>query len=115
MTKYIKKPVVIDAIQWTGKNEIEISEFIGEDITWSVLYPGLQLIIPTLEGDHRASVGDFIIRGVHGEYYPCKPDIFEETYNMHESEVAEPMQAVWPDKMPDVPYCQLTKDRWGSR
>ena len=39
-----------------------------------------KLIIPTLEGDHEASVGDYIIKGVQGEFYPCKPDIFKQTY-----------------------------------
>ena len=78
--KFRKKPIVIEAVQWTGDNVGEIAEFcpradigLGNN---TVLY----LIIPTLEGDHRANVGDWIIRGVKGEFYPCKPDIFEMTY-----------------------------------
>jgi len=78
--QYRKKPVVIDAIQWTGGNFESISVFAaqtGKEITQD----GSELIIPTLEGDHEASLGDWIIRGVKGEIYPCKPDIFEATYD----------------------------------
>lgn len=79
MTKrYRKKPVVIEAVRWTGENAPEISEFTGRDI--SELIVGGALYIATLEGVHHASVGDFIIKGVQGEFYPCKPDIFEQTY-----------------------------------
>lgn len=95
--KYRKKPVVIDAIQWTGKNHREMFDFLtngncpDEYMTsdfpivsdnfyidnWKV--PG-GLVIKTLEGEHLANIGDYIIRGVHGEFYPCKPDIFRKTY-----------------------------------
>jgi hypothetical protein len=78
MTKYRKKPVVIDAVQWTGDNFHEVDEFTNETCLWDS--EGLGLIIPTLEGDHLACVGDWIIRGVKGEFYPCKPDIFAWTY-----------------------------------
>lgn len=81
--KYRKKPVVIDAFQWTGGNPVELQEWIeeigGKD-------PGITfkehncLNIPTLEGDHKALPGDYIIMGVQGEFYPCKPHIFEKTY-----------------------------------
>lgn len=80
MSRYTKKPVTIDAAQWTG-DSFELcrwaSEFPGT-IRWS--FDGDTLIIPTLEGDMRASIGDWIIRGVKGEFYPCKPDIFAATY-----------------------------------
>ena len=70
MTKrYRKKPVVIEAVRWTGENAPEISEFTGRDI--SELIVGGALYIATLEGVHHASVGDFIIKGVQGEFYPC--------------------------------------------
>ena len=77
--KFRKKPVVIDAIQWTGKNTVAVSAFMSgnepaEDFTEDVLY------ITTLEGQMTARAGDWIIRGVKGEYYPCKPDIFKATY-----------------------------------
>lgn len=87
--KYRKKPVVIEAIKWTGLNLTECKEFTGDgaeyiyhDAAYEVnaAPPSVEIIIHTLEGDMRASVGDYIIKGVDGEYYPCKPDIFEKTY-----------------------------------
>jgi len=75
MKKYRKKPVVIEAVQFTGKNDVEVNEFAGLKIA-----EGTHCNIHTLEGDHIASVNDFIIRGVSGELYPCKPDIFSLTY-----------------------------------
>lgn len=76
-----KKPVVIQATQWTGKNFKEILEFVGgvENRDLLAIHQN-DLYIKTLEGDHKANVNDWIIRGVKGEYYPCKPDIFDETY-----------------------------------
>lgn len=91
--KYIKKPVIIEAIKWTGLNLEEIKEFVGDslrydilDATWEVGKgaPVILLTIRTLEGDHICTKGDFIIKGVRGEFYPCKPDIFEETYDLAE-------------------------------
>ena len=79
MAKYQKKPVIIEAIQWTGDNYEEVKWFIPNTILARKNAKG-ELAIGTLEGVMTASKGDFIIRGVHGEYYPCKPDIFEETY-----------------------------------
>lgn len=87
--KYRKKPVVIEAVQWTGLNIEEVRDFIGEplqvetvDSAWKVgkMPPVVKIIISTLEGDMLASKGDYIIKGVQGEFYPCKPDIFETTY-----------------------------------
>jgi hypothetical protein len=85
--KYRKKPVVIDAIQYLGDNKKEVFEFtkldndIIKDVTmaWSNTNE-LSLTIFTLEGKMRADIGDWIIKGVIGEFYPCKPDIFEKTY-----------------------------------
>lgn len=74
--KYRKKPVVIDAIQWNGENFQEISEFVGEYL----IETEKSIQIKTLEGNHILSVGDYIIKGIKGEFYPCKPDIFEKTY-----------------------------------
>lgn len=74
--KYKKKPVIIEAIQWTGENLSEIDKFTQA----KVKNHGLVLIIPTLEGDMYASLGDYIIKGVNGEFYPCKPSIFAKTY-----------------------------------
>lgn len=82
--KYKKKPVVIDAIQFKDDPDtlIEIQEFMGgSELRISYAKPNNPVLkIETLEGVMDASVGDFIIRGVKGEYYPCKPDIFEQTY-----------------------------------
>ena len=75
--KYRKKPVVIDAVKWTGENFDEITRFAT--LSRVELSDGLLHII-TLEGMMVADEGDFIIKGVKGEYYPCKPDIFEKTY-----------------------------------
>jgi anti-sigma factor ChrR (cupin superfamily) len=88
MARYRKKPVVIEAIQWTGANIYEIlamADFAKLPATIGP-EPGIVhsadggLTIPTLEGDHLARPGDWIIKGVQGELYPCKPDIFEATY-----------------------------------
>lgn len=87
--KYRKNPVVIDAIRWTGMNLSEIKSFIGDsleyyihDAAWEagVAPPSVEMKIHTLEGDHICTEGDYIIKGVAGEFYPCKPDIFEQTY-----------------------------------
>ena len=74
--RYRKKPVEVLAVQFNGENKVEIQKFVGKYLDQTVK----GLIIPTLEGDHIASAGDYIIRGVNGEFYPCKPDIFWKTY-----------------------------------
>ena len=74
--KYRKKQVVIEAIQWVGNNLSEIDNFIGRTVD----NKETTLVIHTLEGDMEASIGDYIIKGVNGEFYPCKPDIFDKTY-----------------------------------
>lgn len=96
MSKYRKKPVVIDAMMWTGTDDetgikaalefIDITKLprapddphIHNGIGFTP--PDGKLYIPTLEGTMCANPGDWIIRGVKGEYYPCKPDIFAATY-----------------------------------
>lgn len=77
--QYRKKPVIIEAVLFTGLNHDEIADFCAPKPV--KVGGGYTLIIPTLEGEMTASKGDFIIRGVKGEFYPCKPDIFEETYD----------------------------------
>lgn len=85
MSKYRKKPVVIEAVQWTGENVDEILKFCHDAyFDCEEPYGDIELHIKTLEGKHVASDGDFIIKGVRGEYYPCKPDIFAETYELAE-------------------------------
>lgn len=77
MSRYRKKPVVVDAIQFTPLTIDECEEFVGGDLGRG---PGGSWVIATLEGAMTVSVGDWIIKGVQGEFYPCKPDIFAETY-----------------------------------
>ena len=79
--EYVKKPVKIQACIWTGYNETEIFEFCGDQAEIISTKDSKELTIHTLEGDHHASIGDYIIKGIEGEFYPCKPDIFEKTYD----------------------------------
>ncbi len=85
--KATKKPVTIECIKWDGKNSEEIIAFCGDSAFTEVESQMGQteteeLYIKTLEGNHHASVGDVIIKGVNDEFYPCKPDIFEKTYEV---------------------------------
>ncbi len=87
MGKYRKKPVVIEAFNWTGDQyQTEDPEWACEAIRSGILSfqnegtPEVTLQITTLEGTMTAMRGDWIIKGVKGEFYPCKPDIFEATY-----------------------------------
>lgn len=73
---YRKKPVVIQALLWTGDNDTEVLQFCSK----CFFIEGNNLKIVTLEGTMSASPGDYIIRGVEGEFYACKPDIFKKTY-----------------------------------
>lgn len=86
ISRYQKKPVAVEAVRWTGYNFEEIKSFVGCSCGLRGSYMNPDLIIHTLEGDHHALVGDYIIKGVHGEFYPCKPDIFMETYEEVEPE-----------------------------
>lgn len=84
MPKFRTKPVIKEAIQWTGKNWDELSQWVWDRCdkqpgSHASLESG-RLFIRTLEGVMHASVGDFIIKGLKGEFYPCKPDIFANTY-----------------------------------
>ena len=76
--KYRKKPVVIEAVQFTGLNFDEIESFVGGDYGKDAKGNG---VIATLEGPLHISPNDWIIKGVKGEFYPCKPDIFKATYD----------------------------------
>lgn len=90
MLKYRKKPVEIEAVQYNNLNREEIEKFVGkkihQELETETAYlagkgtPQFSLIIETLEGNHKAMPNDYIIKGVRGEFYPCKPDIFELTY-----------------------------------
>lgn len=83
MAKFRKKPVVIEAIQWTGGNYREVANFC-DCLAKSPVRDAALVAIDTLEGVMLASVGDWIIKGVAGEFYPCKPDIFAATYDFVE-------------------------------
>lgn len=78
MGKYRKKPVVINAVQYDGNFRCLDCFSINE--VKDFILRGSELYIPTLEGEMHVSNGDYVIRGISGEYYPCKPDIFEKTY-----------------------------------
>lgn len=87
VAKYRKKPVVIEAFQWTSdKNQIEYPEWIVKAIEKGIVWfnnegtKDVNMEIKTLEGNHIANRGDYIIKGIAGEIYPCKPDIFKATY-----------------------------------
>ncbi len=91
--RFRKKPVVIEAVQFDGLNTEEVLDWIepnfadspAEDVGGTVIDPAVSELsyftIETLEGTMRAEPGDWIIKGVKGEFYPCKPDIFAETYD----------------------------------
>ncbi len=88
MPRYRKKPVEVQAVRWDGTNMGEIAAMFSEGL--KAISPGGRagemLTIRTLEGNMTAQRGDWIIRGVKGEPYPCKPDIFEATYEPVEAE-----------------------------
>lgn len=79
--KFRKKPVVIEAVLWNGIQVSEVTEWIRDALrNDTIMRFGDKVVIKTLEGDMIANPGDYIIKGVKGELYPCKPDIFEQTY-----------------------------------
>ena len=91
--KYQKGPIIIEAIQLSLENWEDVCEFIQENLVRAVSvnkngkysydcmeFEKIGCIIKTLEGDILAVEGDYIIKGVNGEYYPCKPNIFKKTY-----------------------------------
>jgi hypothetical protein len=89
---YKKKPLTIQALQWTGENHREMYNFLesktnddamnatGDHFYIDHTKVNGGLVIKTLEGEHVTTIDDFIIKGVKGEFYPCKPDIFASTY-----------------------------------
>jgi|WetSurMetagenome_2_1015567.scaffolds.fasta_scaffold1323416_2 hypothetical protein len=90
--KYRKRPIVIEAIVWNGKNLDEIITFCEGNAKYEGMSSGGgSIVIETLESNknistrHAASIGDYIIKGIQGEFYPCKPDIFELTYEKYEN------------------------------
>lgn len=93
MGHYRKKPVVIEARKLTRDNVEEIEAWINSGRPTRMDDAGL--LIETLEGDHRASWGNYVIKGVRGEFYSCDPDIFDETYE----EVSDPKARAEADRI----------------
>lgn len=78
---YVKKPIKVEAIIWTGSLTCPVREFLKSGNCSTLRYvDDKDLYIGTLEGEMKCNVGDYIIKGVKGEFYPCKPDIFKQTY-----------------------------------
>lgn len=80
---YVKKPVIIEAIQWTGENTKKVINFGGLTNAGNpsiIDFEKGNLIVSTLEGYMKAYPGDYILKGIKGEIYPCRKDIFEESY-----------------------------------
>jgi len=79
--RYKKKPIIVDAVRWTGKNTPEVIRFCPFTVR---IFDGRKishLLIPTLEGNRPVQKGNWIIKDIiKGEFYPCKPDIFATTY-----------------------------------
>lgn len=103
MARYRKKPVVIEAIQWDGLNLEEIRRFVGSSLVYQIFdaawkagagQPVVDMKIKTLEGEMQVGRGDYIIKGVRGEFYPCKPDIFKETYESADTADVAPKSEV---------------------
>ena len=100
--KYIKKPIPVEAVQYTGDNEDELKLFCRDirftDILHEATYSHGDIygdFVKTLEGNHEFNKGDYIIKGIKGEFYPCRQDIFEETY-VHESEYHDEIfRSIW--------------------
>jgi len=104
MKKYKKKPITIEAIQWPGKGHPQVDQDIGYYLNYFWIQGFFDFIKPllnkqghckiceksysihgsiqTLEGEHIVCPGDWVIKGIKGEFYPCKPDIFEKTYDL---------------------------------
>lgn len=104
MAWYRKKPVTIEAVQFDGLNPTEIKDFVGENCEVEIYDNGVtppvaHIVIHTLEGDMEVSKGDYVIKGVKGEFYPCKPDIFRQTYESEEPDksLEEEIEKCWKD------------------
>lgn len=81
--QYVKKPIPIEAIQWDGTNTKELMDF-SKDVRF-IYHDGddgvsTEMFVQTIEGNMHSNIGDYLVRGVRGEFYVCAKDIFEETY-----------------------------------
>jgi len=115
--KYRKKPICVEAIEWTGANVDELDQFMGNK---SYSLTDGQLYIETMEGTLRVGKGDYIIRGIKGEYYPCKPDVFLETYEPVDSDELNAEQTSQNTSIPVVPLniiidaIEMASDEWNQ-
>ena len=100
MSLYRKKPVIIEARQLTTKNFESVGAWAGVTECWGLDAPIPALHIKTLEGTMKALLGDYVIKDVKGEFCPCKPDIFEATYEPE----AQPEQIAARARTRDVRY-----------
>jgi len=109
---------MIQAIQWTGENTKEVLDFIGRQITVGQvnMFTGkvVDMDIPTLEGTMKATVGDWIIKGVKGEFYPCKPDIFEQTYELQETSGTPECYSIVAGCNKQDGYCRISDTFYAS-
>lgn len=91
MRKYKKKPITVEAIKFTRENLEKIAKFTKGEVNNFMIpkHPRgkMTVTIKTLEGEYTATEGDYIIKGVKGEFYPCKPDIFKKTYDLVEEDI----------------------------
>lgn len=108
--KFRKKPVMIEAVQWTGGNANEIESFVNQVMLTKDSGPFEEFIITTLEGDMKAKTGDWIIKGVKGEFYPCKPDIFEATYEAVDEDIALIAMANEAKDEPEKDFFEVMKE-----
>ena len=99
MKKFRKKPVVVEAEQWLGEEE-QKERLLSEGVIMTIPSLDGSCLVPTLEGNMTCQLNDYIIKGIKGEYYPCKPDIFELTYDLVEEVVLEEVVL---DSILDVP------------
>jgi hypothetical protein len=80
--KWMKRPVIVEAIEVYAWDAEQVAEWCGGVAVRNEIHHCLGIDIPTLEGTMRANLGDWIIKGVKGEFYPCKPDIFAASYQL---------------------------------
>lgn len=106
--KYRKKPIVVEAVRYSKDSIAVTLDFVPADKIW--YSSGVNdYYIKTLEGDHKCSEGDYIIKGVTGEFYPCKPDIFEQTYESADKPVTNFehwKKTVTAEEMSKIIYCE---------
>jgi len=107
--KYIKKPIPVDAIQWTGDNFDEVASFMIGHLP--IVTTDKELIISTLEGKMHVGIGYYIVRGIDGEYYGCRQDIFERTYRAVATDAitCRSCEKKFPTRLSNIFYDALAK------